>query len=148
LRGQPLRGELLDRLVVDRRQEAVELGRRVEARDRRGLLRRQGRRDEDEDEKSRRPLQERAPGERGKASGVGGAGSGAARRFRARRMTTIIVPAIAKGTAIISRIDQYMPLHIDVWPGLSESEVASLQSGHAAASAGARTATRRTAAAR
>src|SRR5207248_3575606 len=62
-------------------------------------------------------------------------GSEPSRRFRARRIMRIIVPAIEKGTAIIRRIDQYIPRQTEVVPSLSASEVASLQSGQAAATA-------------
>ena len=44
----------------------------------------------------------------------------------------IMVPTIAKGTATMRRIDQYMPRHIEDEPGLSAVlDSASLQSGQA-----------------
>jgi len=51
----------------------------------------------------------------------------------------VTVATALKGTAIIRRIDQYMPRHTDV-PATALLGTASLQSGQAERSAGSRTA--------
>ena len=115
-------------------QEGVELRRGIELRDRRGLFREAGARGAPRGG-TRGRLQD------GSGRPVSGTRSRAQRgparaRFRRHGDRTIIVPTIAKGAATMSRIDQYMPRHIEAPPAWSASEAASLHSGHAAASAG------------
>src|SRR5262249_23166899 len=100
LLGQPGFRELRDGFRRDLRKRFVELGRRVQLRDRLGFVRPGGEeRSRDERRQEEAPCgapQGRAPWAR-------------AWRRRARRMTAISVTAAAKGIAIISRIDQYIP---------------------------------------